>query len=503
MSILRTCNSKEAQFARDGHYLSVRFILSLLCAFFILSGSSLSAIELLKTFNLSGPLATSANFETTFNDALNGKMMVGAPFDGTTAIEAGRVDVIDIITGDTSLTMFGDVQSALFGSSVDFIRDFDGDGVVDYLIGSQGLTPSQTEPFGRAYVFSGATGDTALKTGSLGGYHNVGAGLGGAGDLNNDGLSDVVIGFPMETTCFPSLAGMLIYAGDTAYVDAFSFWGWDQDSDTASCYEKRIRYAGDLNNDGFDDVLYSYNSWGSMRILYGGDSATFSGSVFWSGEFGFDGVGDVNKDGFNDFIVGNRFFDQSRGKVAVVSGFDFDTLYYFEGEKVTDIYGETVAGCGDFDGDTYPDFVVGASYYASDTTFTFRPGKIYIYSGRDGHLLDTALGAIDGAGFGRGLEAAGDINMDGKSDIFVGERGRITVLGASNCCAVAGDFNDDGSFNIADVTAGVGWIFGGGESFICPEEADSNGDGSFNISDITYAIARIFSGGPAPVCPTI
>ena len=73
---------------------------------------------------------------------------------------------------------------------------------------------------------------------------------------------------------------------------------------------------------------------------------------------------------------------------------------------------------------------------------------------------------------------------------------------STGCCVTAGDFNHDGAFNIADVTAGIGRIFSGGAAPFCQDEADSDGSNAYNIADVTYGIARIFSGGPAPVCGT-
>ncbi len=72
----------------------------------------------------------------------------------------------------------------------------------------------------------------------------------------------------------------------------------------------------------------------------------------------------------------------------------------------------------------------------------------------------------------------------------------------AGCCVTPGDFDHDGAFNIADVTAGIARIFGGGPAPFCNDEADTNGDNTFNIADVTYGIARIFAGGPAPICGT-
>ncbi len=75
-------------------------------------------------------------------------------------------------------------------------------------------------------------------------------------------------------------------------------------------------------------------------------------------------------------------------------------------------------------------------------------------------------------------------------------------IGPCSCCLVAGDYDHSGTFNIADVTAGIARIFSSGPAPVCTDEADSNGNNSFNIGDVTYGIARIFSGGAAPVCGT-
>jgi hypothetical protein len=77
--------------------------------------------------------------------------------------------------------------------------------------------------------------------------------------------------------------------------------------------------------------------------------------------------------------------------------------------------------------------------------------------------------------------------------------GSVTILPAI-CCDTPGDADNDGSFNIADVTFGIARIFNAGPAPACQDEADANGDNSFNIADVTYGIARIFSSGPAPIC---
>ncbi len=70
----------------------------------------------------------------------------------------------------------------------------------------------------------------------------------------------------------------------------------------------------------------------------------------------------------------------------------------------------------------------------------------------------------------------------------------------SGCCDLAGDADNSGSVNIADVTFLIARIFSGGPAPGCEDEGDANGSNSVNIADVTFLIARIFSGGPEPVC---
>ncbi len=83
-----------------------------------------------------------------------------------------------------------------------------------------------------------------------------------------------------------------------------------------------------------------------------------------------------------------------------------------------------------------------------------------------------------------------DIDNDGVLDACTG----------AGCCLVAGDADNNGSANIADVTFMITRIFNGGPAPACADQADANGDNAVNISDVTFMIARIFSSGAAPVC---
>jgi Thrombospondin type 3 repeat/Peptidase M66 len=112
----------------------------------------------------------------------------------------------------------------------------------------------------------------------------------------------------------------------------------------------------------------------------------------------------------------------------------------------------------------------------------------------------------DGDGFGDACDICpgfdDNLDSDGDGDPDGCDSCPLEPDPCSSCCDTPGDFDNNGSFNIADVTAGIARIFGGGPPPACMDEGDTNGDNAFNIADVTYGIARIFGGGPAPVCGT-
>jgi len=65
---------------------------------------------------------------------------------------------------------------------------------------------------------------------------------------------------------------------------------------------------------------------------------------------------------------------------------------------------------------------------------------------------------------------------------------------------VRGDFNSDGSINIADCVSMLAGLFTGG-LILCLDAGDANDDGSFNVADAVYELTWLFSGGPAAPPP--
>ena len=375
-------------------------------------------------------------------------LIVGSTRNDAGGTDAGRAYVFSGSDGDTLHVFTGEAAHDRFGCSVSGAGDVNNDGYDDLIVGALDNDAGGSNA-GRAYVFSGFNGDTLhIFTGEAEG-DKFGYSVSGAGDVNNDGYDDLIVGAPYYDYGGYSAGRVYVlsgFDGDTLYV----FTG-----EAAGDYLGRsISGAGDVNNDGYDDLIV-----GASGNDGGGDNAgrayVFSGSdgdtlYVFTGEaagdqFGYSvsGTRDVNNDGYDDLIVGANGNDaggEAAGRAYVFSGSDGDTLYVFTGEEAYDSFGESVSGAGDMNDDGYDDLVVGA-WPAGDP----NAGRAYVYSGQTGVLLHAFTGEAAGDYFGTSVSGAGDVNDDGYADLIVGASG-----------------NDGAGEN-----AGRAYVYSGGISVFC------------------------------------
>lgn len=259
------------------------------------------------------------------------------------------------------------------------------------------------------------------------------------GDVNNDGYDDFIVSYRNGNV--PSDQGIIkLYLGtpnfDLIPDIIFHYPGNEYLNDFSDGYG-----VGDVNNDGYDDFVLvgafaSPLPKGKVFLYYGGETidtipvAEFYDPNFGSDNFGYPTIrlGDINKDGYDDFAVGS--FDQM-GPSNVYFFWGGDTISWnrsitFTSDSVGDSFGASFANVGDINNDGFDDIAIGAPGQYSFNNY----GKVYFYfSGPDfDNLPDTVLVSNTPNDFlGKLITNANDINGDGKID-FCMQQGPYTFI---------------------------------------------------------------------------
>ena len=321
---------------------------------------------------------------------------------------------------------------AELGCSVSGAIDFNGDGYDDFMAGAPGAQS--------AFIYSGLDGTLLCELQGEGGNDYFGVRVSGAGDINNDGFGDVIVGAHRNAAAGADAGRAYVFLGGPGpYPRTINAANADMilTGEAASdLFGVGVDGIGDVNDDGFGDVVVGAyeSSAGAYKagrvyvflgspgpypqnisadsayyILTGDDAeARFGASVA--------GVGDIDLDGYDDFIIGEEGDDAggtNAGAAHVISGQTGNLLYKFNGEFPNDRHGIGVSGAGDVNGDGWPDVVVGSDLYGGWT------GKAYVYSGQDGTLLIDITGEAGGDRFGHFVSNAGDMNGDGFDDVLL------------------------------------------------------------------------------------
>ena len=255
-----------------------------------------------------------------------------------------------------------------------------------------------------------------------------------AGDVNGDGYSDVIVGVPQFDGDGTDMGRAYVFLGSSTGLSAAPAWMAEGDQ-AGAFFGFSVATAGDVNRDGFDDVvigarLYTNGQYREGRAyLYLGSASGLYSSPAWTAEsnqgsalFGSSvaTAGDVNGDGYSDVIVGAPNYDTpltDAGKVYVylgsASGLSAAAAWTVQGTLLANL-GFSVATAGDVNHDGYSDVIVGAPL----------AGRAYVYKGSATGLsttpLWTGLSLVSGDWFGYSVATAGDVNGDGYADVIVG-----------------------------------------------------------------------------------
>ena len=302
------------------------------------------------------------------------------------------------LSNTPDFTFSGDQDNLQFGRSVSGAGDVNNDGFDDVIVGAPYHDADGVDR-GQAYVYLGGPilSNTPFFTFS-GDENNAHFGLSvsGAGDVNNDGFDDVIVGARDQNVGGVDRGQAYVYSGGPILSNTpfFTFSG-DQNS---AYFGVSVSGAGDVNNDGFDDVIvgaYYHNAGGTARgraYVYSG-GPTLSNTPFFTfngdednGLFGFSvsGAGDVNNDGFDDVIVGAYAHDgggTDSGHAYVYLGgpiLSNTPFFAFSGDQDSAYFGGSVSGAGDMNKDGFDDVIIGAEEHDAGG---FNRGRAYVYSG--------------------------------------------------------------------------------------------------------------------------
>lgn len=387
------------------------------------------------------------------------EVLTGAPFNTLGGMNAGRAYLYSGATGAPLFVWTGEAGDRL-GFSIADAGDVDGDGTPDVIVGA----PGPVEAAGEAHLYSGATGEElAVLTGSVAG-DDFGVSVTGVGDVDGDGLADVLVGAPRDPTIGLDSGRVTLFAA----VD-WSTPRWSREGEAGMRLGGGAGPIGDVSGDGIADVVVgAHGNGGAVWVLSGDDGSDVHVPLLGDrsagnlGQFFVAGVGDVDGDAVPD-VYGGDFGDAAlgpgTGRAYVWSGASGERLHTFAGLAAGDGLG-CGRGAGDADGDGVPDLAVGS--YSASPGGVVQAGLVTIFSGATGEVIRTITGTTELEQVGFDAVGIGDVNGDGRDD--------LAISGA----------NDDRVYVIAGMVDDPG---GGSSTGDEPGGSSSEGGGSTAAAD--------------------
>jgi hypothetical protein len=428
-------------------------------------------------------------------------LIIGAPYATTAAAYAGKSYLIysseslpdplnlSTINGTNGIVINGERASDYSGSSVSAAGDINGDGIDDLIIGAPSASPDvgysgatyvvfgDSEGLASPLDLSAIDGTNGIVFNGVASYDASGAAVSAAGDINGDGIDDLIIGAPYASGY--DGAGYVVFGSDEAWTSPVDLSGLNGTTGflissvgAGDTLGDSVSAAGDINGDTIDDLIIGATLAGTEGAYSGAGYVVFGSKESWispvelsalDGDNGFvitgvsagdeagasvSAAGDINFDGIDDVIIGAPKADPNgddSGASYVVFGSDqtwstplnLSSLngsngFVLNGVSAGDNSGISVSFAGDINDDNFDDVIIGApaagpngggsgaSYvvYGSNQVFASSI-NLSTLNGSNGFAIN---GVSAGDNSGGSVSAAGDLNKDGFDDLVTGAR---------------------------------------------------------------------------------
>jgi hypothetical protein len=336
-------------------------------------------------------------------------VVISATANPPTGSTRGMVYVYSGRSGTLLWKVVGDSGSVL-GTGLESAGDVDADGVQDVVAGAPGINS--------VFVFSGRDGAQLLRLTGDAASGGLGSAVSGIGDFDHDGHDDIVAGAPGGNAHGPNAGRAIVYSGKDGHplltIDGDSA-GHSFGSSVGGGHGRFFIVGASGAGARGTGRVYVYDRISATPAFVAESDATGGalGAMFVSV------VGDVDADGTPDIFAtdfSNSAAGPSSGRSYVYSGTDGRTLLTLTGEQAGEGFGIGPARTGDVDGDGFDDLVIGSWQYGGAA---WSGGRVRVFSGRDGRVLQTMTGRVPGETLGFDAVGVGDVDGDGLTDYLV------------------------------------------------------------------------------------